>query len=153
MWINFVVTGRARYAIRRALRQTREGQMARAGRQILENAFTRMKRKISDKVLKRATEVLELEDVETLYKRVGAGELSGSAVVRAVYPRAIQRRRKAHGLPIRGLLPGMNVHFAPDTFPLPGDNIVGILTPKKGLWFILWSRGRWNSFRTIRIGG
>ena len=36
-------------------------------------------------------------------------------------------------MPIRGLIPGMAVHFAGCCHPLPGDRIVGIVTTGKGV--------------------
>jgi guanosine-3',5'-bis(diphosphate) 3'-pyrophosphohydrolase len=36
-------------------------------------------------------------------------------------------------IPIRGLTPGMAVHYASCCHPLPGDKIMGILTPGKGV--------------------
>jgi GTP diphosphokinase / guanosine-3',5'-bis(diphosphate) 3'-diphosphatase len=36
-------------------------------------------------------------------------------------------------VPIRGLIPGMAMHLAECCHPLPGDRIVGIVTPGKGV--------------------
>ena len=36
-------------------------------------------------------------------------------------------------MPIRGLIPGMALHFAGCCHPLPGDRIVGIVTTGKGV--------------------
>ena len=38
-----------------------------------------------------------------------------------------------NAVPIRGLIPGMAVHFAGCCHPLPGDRIVGIVTTGKGV--------------------
>jgi GTP pyrophosphokinase len=38
-----------------------------------------------------------------------------------------------HSLPIKGLLPGMAIHFAGCCHPIPGDKIVGIVTTGKGI--------------------
>ena len=40
---------------------------------------------------------------------------------------------KGHAIPIRGLIPGMAVHYAGCCHPLPGDRIVGIVTTGKGV--------------------
>jgi GTP pyrophosphokinase len=46
-------------------------------------------------------------------------------------------RRRGHqretAVPIRGLIPGMALHFAGCCHPLPGDRIVGIVTTGKGV--------------------
>jgi GTP pyrophosphokinase len=50
------------------------------------------------------------------------------------FPTAEQRHREASAaIPIRGLTPGMAVHFSNCCHPLPGDRIVGIVTAGKGV--------------------
>jgi len=41
--------------------------------------------------------------------------------------------RRSSEVAIRGLTPGMAVHYANCCHPLPGDKIIGILTPGKGV--------------------
>jgi len=46
------------------------------------------------------------------------------------------RKKKASGttpMPIKGLIPGMAIHFAGCCHPIPGDRIVGIVTTGKGI--------------------
>ncbi|MCB1557291.1 MAG: bifunctional (p)ppGpp synthetase/guanosine-3',5'-bis(diphosphate) 3'-pyrophosphohydrolase, partial [Alphaproteobacteria bacterium] len=43
------------------------------------------------------------------------------------------RTGKLQPMPIKGLIPGMAVHFARCCHPLPGDRIVGIVTTGKGV--------------------
>jgi GTP pyrophosphokinase len=53
-----------------------------------------------------------------------------------VVPLNRQRAKAAkgsHAIPIRGLIPGMAMHFAGCCHPLPGDRIVGIVTTGKGV--------------------
>jgi len=51
-----------------------------------------------------------------------------------VKPRpSTKAKGKAQPLPIRGLIPGMAVHYARCCHPLPGDRIVGIVTTGKGV--------------------
>ena len=42
-------------------------------------------------------------------------------------------KKEAGQIAIRGLIPGMAVHFAGCCHPLPGDRIVGIVTTGKGV--------------------
>jgi GTP pyrophosphokinase len=84
---------------------------------------------------------------EDLYVAVGEGILTGREVVHAAFPRAseaqdkivplLRARRKGAGkdnaVSIRGLIPGMALHFAGCCHPLPGDRIVGIVTTGKGV--------------------
>ena len=82
---------------------------------------------------------------------VGAGLVSDRDVLGAVYPGQKEEKKKgplsglfksskakANGdaggsLEIRGLIPGMAVHYARCCHPLPGDRIVGIVTTGKGV--------------------
>ncbi len=41
--------------------------------------------------------------------------------------------KATRGIPIRGLIPGMALHFAGCCHPLPGDRIVGVVTTGKGV--------------------
>ena len=90
-----------------------------------------------------------MDQSEDLYVSVGQGHHSAREVLVAVYPGArvlpkspspgSQRKKqktsgaKDNGLPIKGLIPGMAVHYARCCHPLPGDRIVGIVTTGKGV--------------------
>ena len=53
---------------------------------------------------------------------------------KATKSREPSRGKKETGqIPIKGLIPGMAVHFARCCHPLPGDRIVGIITTGKGV--------------------
>src|SRR3546814_9388977 len=59
------------------------------------------------------------------------------AKVQKVVPIARARARQGKGretsVPIKGLIPGMAVHYAHCCHPLPGDRIVGIVNTGKGV--------------------
>ena len=42
-------------------------------------------------------------------------------------------RSEVHAIPIQGLTPGLAVHYAECCHPLPGDRIVGIVIPGRGI--------------------
>ena len=51
-----------------------------------------------------------------------------------VFSKSVKKdKSKAEPLKIKGLIPGMAVHFAGCCHPLPGDRIVGIVTTGKGV--------------------
>jgi len=151
-WESLVVTGKARAAIRRATRTAVRRQYAGLGRQILERAFERAGKKISDDKLKAALGRLARGTIEDVLAAVGRGEMFSGDVVRAVYPEYREARavsepngagdggRKGNGadgeprgIPIRGLNADLPVRFAPDGGAIPGDRIVGIMTPGEGI--------------------
>ena len=145
IWEQFVATGKARSRIRRFVRQREKGEHARLGEGILEAAFTRVEGAMTGNALKQARSVLGQKTDGDLFAAVGRGELTAQQVVGAVYPEAVggppmAARRKPHdgsagdhSIPIRGLIPGMAMHFATCCHPLPGDRIVGLMTTGKGV--------------------
>ena len=138
-WESMAVTGKARSAIRRAVRQKKKASEIRLGRDILWNKFRAAGRRIGDKILERALGVLEKNSLEEIFLQVGRGEMGWEAVLKAVYPRAAEKARRRpvlrdkSAVPILGAASGTAIQFAPDSFPLPGERIVGIQTSGRGL--------------------
>ena len=144
-WESFVVTGKARACIRRFVRsQTRE-QYNRLGQEIIEKAFRREGRKVAKKTLTSVLVKLSCRTVDDLFVAVGQGRNTGQDVFAAAYPRTGRKRQRVaptggdnkrsgeFAVPIRGLIPGMAVHLAACCHPLPGDQIVGIVSTGKGV--------------------
>ena len=148
-WDRFVVTSKARARIRRFVRARQRDEWIKVGRSLVERAFRQEKRDYYDKALEGAIKKLNQPTVEDLLAQVGAGYVTAGAVFEAVFPdarrrpnmlqRVIGRRmdaRKQDAAPpiaIRGLIPGMAVHFAGCCHPVPGDRIVGITTTGRGI--------------------
>src|SRR4051794_14106950 len=161
-WESIVVTGKARAAIRRATRQAVRTQYAGLGRRIVERLFQRAKIGYADEKLKGALPRLARASVEEVMAAVGRSELKASDVARAMYPdykeeraaaMAVKRKSEsgwfglkkltsvkfrvpdAQGpaIPIRGIQGDLPVSFAPEGGAVPGDRIVGIVTPGEGI--------------------
>jgi GTP diphosphokinase / guanosine-3',5'-bis(diphosphate) 3'-diphosphatase len=156
-WESLVVTGKARAAIRRATRAAVRRQYAGLGRQILERAFQRAERPFSSEKLKASLKRLARTTVDDVLASVGRGEMFSGDVVKAVYPdlepdkRAaadtasgkgwfelkkgenlkfkVPDQEDADAIPIRGLGGDLPVRFAEGGGAVPGDRIIGILTP------------------------
>ncbi|WP_407051707.1 RelA/SpoT family protein [Methyloraptor flagellatus] len=162
-WEQIAVTGKARAAIRRATREAVRKQFGGLGRQILVRAFERAGRSFSDSLLSGAMGRLGHQSLNDVLAAVGRGEVPSEAVLKAVYPdyqdeRANAAAKTASGegwfdiggrrqkmkfrvpgsddqrsIPIRGLSGDLPVRFAPEGGAVPGDRIVGILTPGEGI--------------------
>ena len=150
-WERFVVTGKAKAAIRRYVRAHKREQFITMGQQTLERTFKGENLELSDKGLVNVLPNFEAESIDDIYAKVGEGLISGWDVLRAVYPGYKQsklekvvnslkpvfkkslRKNKKEDLKINGLIPGMAVHFSGCCHPLPGDRIVGIVTTGKGV--------------------
>jgi GTP pyrophosphokinase len=148
-WERFVVTGKARARIRRFIRTLQRAQYLDLGRSIVQKAFRQEGHDFSEKALDEVLKSFNLVSVDDLFVAVGEGNVTGREVVNSVYPAARAEQRAAKvvplartraskarsdmAVPIRGLIPGMAVHFAGCCHPLPGDRIVGIVTTGKGV--------------------
>ena len=162
-WESIVVTGKARAAIRRATRVAVRVQYAGLGRRIVERLFQRAKIAYSDEKLTGALPRLARASIEDVMAAVGRSELKASDVARAMYPDYKEERAAAMAskpksesgwfglkkltsvkfkvpdnaaelaIPIRGINGDLPVRFAPNGGAVPGDRIVGILSPGEAI--------------------
>lgn len=150
-WESLAITGKARAAIRRATRTAVRDQYAGLGRRIVERLFMRAKIVYADDKLKGALPRLARASIDDVMAAVGRGEMKASDVARAMYPDYKEEARlsgkktagakpKASGdtkasaaIPIRGINSDLPVKFAPNGGAVPGDRIVGIVTPGEGI--------------------
>jgi guanosine-3',5'-bis(diphosphate) 3'-pyrophosphohydrolase len=145
-WERFVVTGKARARIRRFIRTQQRAEYLDLGRAIVQKAFRQEGEEFSERPLEAVLKNFNCATVEDLYVAVGQGLYTGRAVVNAAFPQHQEPKKvvslaRARGrasqrdtaVPIRGLIPGMALHFAGCCHPLPGDRIVGIVTTGKGV--------------------
>ena len=150
-WERFVVTGKARARIRRFVRTQQRAQFVALGRSMLQRTFQREGYEFADKAIENVVKVFKGQSADDLYALVGEGQLGEREVLGAVFPgskpaakdptvvplaRSRARRKskaRSAAVPIKGLIPGMAVHYAGCCHPLPGDRIVGIVTTGKGV--------------------
>jgi GTP diphosphokinase / guanosine-3',5'-bis(diphosphate) 3'-diphosphatase len=156
-WESLAVTGKARAAIRRATRTAVRDQYAGLGRRIVDRLFARAKIEYADDKLKGALPRLARVSIEDVMASVGRGELKASDVARAMYPDYKEERmvrygakrslavklklksepphpaRSASVIPVRGINSDLPVKFAPNGGAVPGDRIIGIVTPGEGI--------------------
>ena len=156
-WERFVVTGKAKAAIRRYVRLKQREQYLSLGKSLLHKAFNEAGEAMTEKGLHDVLANFKQQSIDDLYAAVGAALVPARDVVHAVYPGLKSRAHKASAdvvpiarararlreggeapqedpsIAVRGLIPGMAVHFARCCHPLPGDRIVGIITTGKGV--------------------
>ena len=73
-----------------------------------------------------------LRAVYPSYKQSKIGKVVKTFAAKS-FGKTTKRKSKSEPLQIKGLIPGMAVHFAGCCHPLPGDRIVGIVTTGKGV--------------------
>ncbi len=145
-WTSLVVSGRAKAAIKRRIKQTEKDEFVRLGRTAAEQAFTRIGYHLKDVSLRDGLVRLEIEDEEELFDMMGKGRVTARDLIEAVFPgmkdgarMAGARQRITSGpeawLYVRGggMTPGVSIHMAKCCTPMPGDRIVGIMEPGKGV--------------------
>jgi len=154
-WERFVVTGKARARIRRYVLAQQREEARNNGRAALAKAFRQEGVDGSERVLEPTLKALKIASIDDLYVAVGNNHLGPKDVVYAAYPEfraapraprmlpqlpargttrgANGRAEGPGGMPITGLVSGMDVHYAGCCHPLPGDRIVGIIATGKGV--------------------
>ncbi|MBF9050855.1 RelA/SpoT family protein [Roseobacter sp. HKCCD9010] len=134
-WIDIAVTGKAKAAIRRSLREEDRGRYIKLGQELARVAFEHVNKKATDKALATAAKTLGLDSGDELLARIGSAELSARDVVAALYPELltegetgdVDARRAVIGLP-----PGSMIHRAQCCQAVPGERIVGITYQGRG---------------------
>ena len=133
-WLDIVVTGRAKAAIRRSLREEHRERYIKLGRELARVAFEHVGKKATDKALSTAARQLGLADAAELLARLGSAELSAREVVLTLYPDLSRSGEEvAPSRALLGLSPEQNPTRGTCCQPLPGERIVGITYRGEGV--------------------
>jgi GTP diphosphokinase / guanosine-3',5'-bis(diphosphate) 3'-diphosphatase len=162
IWESFVLTGKARAAIRRFIRAEQREDYRKLGRAIAEKAFRESKHEFSDSVMDNVLPLFDVPTVDEIYIELGQGHLTSRKLLAKIFPGESRWRARSafgainrmiparlrrgggnagaadggnadHAIPIQGLTPGLAVHYAECCHPLPGDRIVGIVVAGRGI--------------------
>ena len=132
-WLGHVVTGKARAAIRRAVRAKEREEIAEMGAKVFDAIAAQVPSRIGKKAVRAAVKRLELKDEEELMYAIGSGRIDDFEVMEALVPGSsealsdeIEWSRKQRAISIKGLTPGMAFEMASCCHPVPGDRIVGL---------------------------
>ncbi len=145
-WEAIAVTGKAKAAIRRATRADMRKQYAGIGRELVEKLLARQKMKFNDKEVGAAVPRLGHRNLEDTLAAIGRGDLAPADLLKAmglvVEAKDIKAtRRKSAGkkeegkfsLPVRGAAANTALKIFKPTGAVPGERIVGIVTPGEGI--------------------
>ncbi|PZU16170.1 MAG: bifunctional (p)ppGpp synthetase/guanosine-3',5'-bis(diphosphate) 3'-pyrophosphohydrolase [Citromicrobium sp.] len=139
-WLGFVVTGKARASIRRAVRQKERSEVAELGGLMFDEIAERLPTKIGKKAIREAVKRLGLDDADELMYAIGAAQLDDREVMEALVPGSTAQLpdepdwpRQERAISIVGLTPGVGFQLAECCHPVPGDRIVGIRKPGEGV--------------------
>jgi guanosine-3',5'-bis(diphosphate) 3'-pyrophosphohydrolase len=146
VWVNFVVTAKARTAVRHYLKSMKHEEAVELGRRLLDQAlqeFSLPLKQVTEATLERAARDASLADRDALFEQIGLGERLAPLVARSLLPTqpgAMPVLRSTSGTPGEGMVPlaiagteGLVVDYAHCCFPLPGDPITAHLTTGRGV--------------------
>ena len=134
-WLDIATTGKARSAIRRALREQDRDRFIKLGRELARAAFEHVGKKATDKALESAARTLRLKEPDELLARLGSAELTAQTVLNAIYPDLApdDGEEVKLDLAVIGLAADQSFDRAPCCQPLPGERIVGITYRGQGV--------------------
>jgi len=135
----FVKTGKAKSAIIRSLKEKETHNQRLIGKAIIKSIFSSHRKKPTREILERSFGPLGVSSLVKLYGLVGEGLASGSQVYDLVFPNNKRKKRIKNyiedniSIPVTGLYSDLPAKFSNNSFLVPGDKIVGIIIPKKGI--------------------
>ncbi|MCE9508680.1 MAG: bifunctional (p)ppGpp synthetase/guanosine-3',5'-bis(diphosphate) 3'-pyrophosphohydrolase [Alphaproteobacteria bacterium] len=152
-WERFVVTGKAKARIRRFIRMQQHEEYMNLGKAMLQKVLKQEGFDYNEKIFNNDfCRKFNADNLDGLLVGIGSGHIGSREVFYALHPehrpkeapQTIQSimaasEKKTHQkggaspMPIKGLIPGMALHFARCCHPLPGDRIVGIVMTGKGV--------------------
>ncbi|WP_376695679.1 RelA/SpoT family protein [Wenzhouxiangella sp. EGI_FJ10305] len=137
-WLEFVATSKARSSIRAHLKNLEQADSVAIGHRLLDQALARRGfslEKISERRLDRYLKKLKLERLEDLLIRIARGDMLARVVAHKLLPltqRRTSEEQDSEALTIGGT-EGSAIEYANCCHPVPGDPIMGYLSPGKGL--------------------
>ncbi|MGH8238309.1 MAG: bifunctional GTP diphosphokinase/guanosine-3',5'-bis pyrophosphate 3'-pyrophosphohydrolase, partial [Steroidobacteraceae bacterium] len=138
-WVNFVVTAKARAAIRHYLKGLKHSEAVELGRRLLTQALADLSvalKKVPEERLQSVATEFNLGSPEELFEQIGLGERLAPLVARRLLPAdavAVATEPSSNAaLAIAGT-EGMVVSYARCCFPIPNDPIMAYLSSGRGV--------------------
>ena len=137
-WVNFVVTAKARSAIRHYLKGLRRSEAIALGQRLLNQSLGEFQlsiEEVSPDAMRSAVGELGMKDIDELFEKIGLGERLAPLVARRLLPVEPQEPG-APGTPaplaVAGT-EGLLVTYARCCFPIPHDPIFAFLSSGRGI--------------------
>ena len=150
-WANFVVTAKARAAIRHYLKNLKRGEAMELGRRLLNQAleeFSLSLRKLPAGAIESVVKEFGLKSPEELFEKIGLGERIAPFVARRLLPADAGEGVEGGpgALAIAGT-EGLVVTYARCCFPIPNDPVLANLSSGRGVVIHREACGNLASFR------
>jgi len=136
-WVNFVVTAKARSAVRHYLKSLHRSEAVELGRRLLAQAlaeFDLALDAVPPQALQSALTEFALKEADELYEKVGLGERLAPLVARRLLPadRLDAANGAASPLAVAGT-EGLLFSYAHCCYPIPNDPILAFLSTGRGI--------------------
>lgn len=134
-WLNFVVTAKARSAIRHYLKNQRHMESVELGKRMLSRAMANLDLSldlINQEQVAHLLAVHNANSLDELYESIGMGKRVALSVAKTLRPEAEDQQLKVAPITIESS-DGLMISFARCCRPIPGDPIVGHISTGKGL--------------------
>ncbi len=141
-WVNFVVTAKARSAIRQYLKSLKQSEAVDLGKRMLDQALSDRSltvKKVPDAQWQTLAKEFGLKSAAELFERVGLGERLAPLIAKRLAPAstpdaegAATTPDKTQPLAIAGT-EGLVVSYARCCFPIPNDPIMAYLSSGRGV--------------------
>ena len=136
-WLNFVVTGKARSAIRHYLKNQRTSESVSLGQRLLEKSLAALSTQL-DQVPQDHIDAMVAESnaksFEDVLEDIGLGNRMAYLVARRLAASETDEPdNPMDDAMVVGDTSGMIIHYAKCCHPIPGDPIVGVISAGKGM--------------------
>ncbi len=138
-WVNFVVSAKARSAIRHYLKSLRRTEAMALGQRLLNQSLGEFQlsiEEISSESMQAAVAELGMKDLDDLFEKIGLGERLAPLVARRLLPADPQQEGASSTSPtplaVAGT-EGLLVSYARCCFPIPYDPIFAFLSSGRGI--------------------
>ena len=139
-WLNFVVTAKARSAIRHFLKNQQHDESVDLGKRLLDQAlsnFGTQYKELKKSQIKRLLKETGAKSFEYILQQIGLGNRVPFAVANVLVPedkRKIVDGKKNSTLPVLiDASDSLLLHYGRCCHPIPGDPILGHISPGKGI--------------------
>jgi len=145
-WLSILKTPRARQKVRHWLKEQRREDSIALGHEILGRELKRHRKTLpADKHLGDVAQAMGFEDPEHMFAQLGQGDVSAVQISQKIFPELAEKKRKSAldrlkgvtrrpttGISIQGV-GNLMMRFAKCCQPIPGDQIVGVVTRGRGI--------------------
>ncbi|HTT02372.1 MAG TPA: bifunctional (p)ppGpp synthetase/guanosine-3',5'-bis(diphosphate) 3'-pyrophosphohydrolase [Steroidobacteraceae bacterium] len=137
-WVNFVVTAKARSAIRHYLKSLRRTEAIALGQRLLNQSLGEFQLaidEISAESMQAAIAELGMKDIDELFEKIGLGERLAPLVARRLLPvEPLETGTSGAPAPLAVAgTEGLLVSYARCCFPIPHDPIFAFLSSGRGI--------------------